>query len=162
VPERLPHFTPSSARHFVRPAIHAANQPHRDRKNMAKSSGYYNVADFNEYKRKHGKCLPPRVNVLIAACYIQEFFDAKKFTYGFMGGLPMLCLGYKREMPDLHIAYDAKDFERLKSKLENNRRYATLGSANFHILTAQDSITDGHEPIAAIQSPRVDGTRVQR
>ncbi|KAF3052605.1 hypothetical protein E8E11_010267 [Didymella keratinophila] len=89
---------------------------------MAKSGGYYNVTDFNEYKRKHGRCLPPRANILTAACHVQEFFDAKKITYGFTGGLPMLCLGYKREMPDLHIAYDAKDFERLKSKLENNRR----------------------------------------
>ncbi|KAL1652945.1 hypothetical protein SLS61_004566 [Didymella pomorum] len=89
---------------------------------MAKSAAYYNVADFNEYKRKHGKCLPPLVNVLTAACHFQEFLDAKKITYGFIGGLPMLCLGYKREMPDLHIAYDAKDFERLKSKLENNHR----------------------------------------
>ncbi|KAF3039522.1 hypothetical protein E8E12_005683 [Didymella heteroderae] len=89
---------------------------------MAKSSGYYNVDDFNEYKRKQEKCLPPRINVLAAACHIQEFLDAKKFTYGFMGGLPVLCLGYKRELSDLHIVYDEKDFERLKSKLENNRR----------------------------------------
>jgi len=108
------------------------------------------VADFNEYKRKHGNCLPPRANVLTAACHIQEFFDAKKITYGFTGGLPMLCLGYKREMPDLHIAYDAKDFERLKSKLENNRRYAVLSCARFRVLTAQDSITNGHEPIVAV------------
>lgn len=93
---------------------------------MAKSCGYYNVTDYNDYKRSHGKCLPPRINILTAACHIQELFDAKKLTYGFMGGLPMLCLGYKREMPDLHIAYDAKDFERLKSKLENNRRYVIL------------------------------------
>ena len=92
---------------------------------MAKSAGYYSVDDFNNYKKKQGKCLPPRINVLAAACHIQAVFDAKKFTYGFMGGLPMLCLGYKREMPDLHIAYDDKDFERLKSKLESDHRYVS-------------------------------------
>ena len=90
---------------------------------MGKSASYYNVDDFNEYKKKQGKCLPPRINVLAAACHIQALFDAKKFTYGFIGGLPMLCLGYKREMPDLHIAYDDKDFERLKAKLGSNPRY---------------------------------------
>jgi hypothetical protein len=127
---------------------------------MAKSAAYYNVADFNEYKRKHGKCLPPLVNVLTAACHFQEFLDAKKITYGFIGGLPMLCLGYKREMPDLHIAYDAKDFERLKSKLENNHRYAMLRFATVYSLTAQSSITNRHEPIVAVQSPLVVRTRV--
>lgn len=93
---------------------------------MTKSAAYYNVDDFYNYKRTQGKCLPPRINVLAAACHIQELFDAKKLTYGFMGGLPMLCLGYKREMPDIHIAYDDRDFERLKSKLENDRRYVPL------------------------------------
>ncbi|KAJ4990284.1 hypothetical protein SVAN01_04166 [Stagonosporopsis vannaccii] len=89
---------------------------------MAKSATYYNVDDFNNYKRTQGKCVPPRTNVLAAASHIQTLFDAKKFTYGFMGGLPMLCLGYKREMPDLHIAYNDKDFERLQVKLESDRR----------------------------------------
>ncbi|KAJ8109943.1 hypothetical protein OPT61_g7083 [Boeremia exigua] len=89
---------------------------------MAKSAGYYNVDDFNKYKKTQGRCLPPRINVLAAATHIQALLDAKKLTYGFMGGLPMLCLGYKREMPDLHIAYDAREFERLKAKLETDRR----------------------------------------
>jgi|SRR5690242_1630036 len=91
---------------------------------MAKSAGHYNVDDFNNYKRAQGKCIPPRTNVLAAASHIQTLFDAKKFTYGFMGGLPMLSMGYKREMPDLHIAYDEKDFERLQVKLGSDRRYA--------------------------------------
>jgi hypothetical protein len=126
---------------------------------MAKSAGYYNVDDFNDYKRKQGKCLPPRANVLAAACHIQELFDAKKFTYGFMSGLPMLCLGYKREMPALHIAYDDKDFERLKSKLESDRRYVIQSCSRSNVLTIQGSITNGHEPTSTVQDPCVDGTR---
>lgn len=91
---------------------------------MAKPAKYYNVEDFNDYKRKQGKCLPPQVNVLAAACHMQALFDAKRFTWGFMGGLAMLCLGYKREMPDLHIAYDDKDFNRIKAELSYDPRYA--------------------------------------
>lgn len=90
---------------------------------MAKSAGYYNLDDFNQYKKSQGKCLPPRINVLAAANHIQALFDAKKSTYGFAGGLPMLCLGYKREVPDLHIVYDTRVFEGLKAKLESDRRY---------------------------------------
>lgn len=96
---------------------------------MAKSAKYYNVDEFNDSKRKLGKFVPPRTNVIAAASYLQAFFNAKKFTWGFMGGLPMLCLGYKREMPDLHIAYDDKDFERLRSKLESDHRYASVSSS---------------------------------
>lgn len=55
---------------------------------------------------------------------MQALFDAKRFTWGFMGGLAMLCLGYKREMPDLHIAYDDKDFNRIKAELSYDPRYA--------------------------------------
>lgn len=91
---------------------------------MVKSAKHYSVEDFNDHRRKRGVSLPPRANVLAAAHHVQALFDAKKLTWGFMGGLAMLCLGYKREMPDLHIAYDDKDFERLKSKLESNQRYA--------------------------------------
>jgi len=40
-----------------------------------------------------------------------------------MGGLEMLCLGYRRESPDLQIAYDDKDFHKMKSKLESDQRY---------------------------------------
>ncbi|KAL1605533.1 hypothetical protein SLS59_003335 [Nothophoma quercina] len=89
---------------------------------MAKSAKYYNTEDFKNYKRQLGKCVPPRSNILAAANHIQALFDSKKFTWGFMGGLAISCLGYKREMPDLHIAYDDKDFERLKAKLESDQR----------------------------------------
>jgi hypothetical protein len=43
-----------------------------------------------------------------------------------MGGLEMLCLGYRREMPDLQIAYDDKDFHKIKSKLEHDQRYVVM------------------------------------
>jgi hypothetical protein len=89
---------------------------------MAKAAKYYNVDDFNKYRKTQGKCSPPFANVLAAAQHIQTLFNAKKFTWGFMGKWAMLCLGYKREIHDLHIAYDVKDFERLKSKLEADPR----------------------------------------
>ncbi|KAF3003550.1 hypothetical protein E8E13_005969 [Curvularia kusanoi] len=89
---------------------------------MGKPAAYYNSDDFNKYKKTQGKCIPPRSNVLAAACHIQALFDTKRFTYGFLGGLPMLCMGYKREMPDLHVAYDDRDFDRLTAKLGSDRR----------------------------------------
>lgn len=107
---------------------------------MAKPAKHYNVDEFNEYKRKLGKYVPPRTNMIAAASYLHAFFNAKKFIWGFMGGLPMLCLGYKREMPDLHIAYDDKDFERLKSKLESDQRYALVSSTRSHTLIIQNSV----------------------
>ncbi len=130
---------------------------------MAKSAGYYNVDDFNNYKRAQGKCLPPRINVLAAANHIQALFDAKKLTYGFMGGIPMLCLGYKREMPDLHIAYDAREFERLRAKLESDRRYV---SSDIRVTTSadivQNPVTKRLQLSLPVQSPYLDGPRVQR
>ena len=100
---------------------------------MAKSAKYYNTEDFKNYKRQLGKCVPPRSNILAAANHIQALFDSKKFTWGFMGGLAISCLGYKREMPDLHIAYDDKDFERLKAKLESDQRYALQHTYSVHV-----------------------------
>lgn len=125
---------------------------------MAKSASYYNVDDFNNYKRTQGRCIPPRANVLAAANHIQTLFDAKEFTYGFMGGLPMLCLGYKREMPDLHITYDARDFERLGVKLGSDRRYDSSTKSHLRLLIDQCSTTNRHEPTFAIQDTRVDGS----
>ena len=129
---------------------------------MAKSTKYYNVDDFNEYKRKLGKCVPPRTNVIAAACYLQSFLNAKKFILGFMGGLPMLCLGYKREMPDLHIAYDDKDFERLRSKLESDQRYASVSFTCSRTLIIQDSVACRRQSAPSIQNPFVDWSGVQR
>ena len=123
---------------------------------MAKSAKYYDVDDFNNYKRKQGKCVPPRTNVLAAASYIQALFDAKKFTCGFMGGLAMLCLGYRREMPDLHVAYDDKDFERLKAKLESDQRYVWVICASPHILIDQNSTTPPREHNHSVQGACMD------
>lgn len=129
---------------------------------MGKSANYYNVDDFNKYKKAQGKCVPPRNNILAAACHIQALFDAKKFTYGFIGGLPMLCLGYRREMPDLHIAYDDKDFERLKNKLGSNYRCVPLVERLDQVLIMQRSVTIRHESASAVQDTRMDRSRVQR
>jgi hypothetical protein len=129
---------------------------------MARSAKYYNVEDFNNYKRKQEKCLPPRQNVLAAARHIQKLFDAKKFTWGFMGGLAMLCLGYKREMPDLHVAYDDKDFERIISKLEADQRYAYPPSSCLYALIVQNSSTYRREPTPSVQDTRMDWPEVQR
>ncbi|KAF1944404.1 hypothetical protein EJ02DRAFT_442678 [Clathrospora elynae] len=91
---------------------------------MAGKTGYYNVEEFNKQKRWQGKevKIPPRANVLAAANHVRQLFENKKFTYGFMGDLEMLCLGHRSEIADVHIAYDDKDFNRIKAKLEADHR----------------------------------------
>ncbi|KAH7394926.1 hypothetical protein DE146DRAFT_678738 [Phaeosphaeria sp. MPI-PUGE-AT-0046c] len=85
---------------------------------------YYNVEDYVRQKKRHAKeiSVPPLANLLAAADYVRNVFETKKLAHGFMGGLEMLCLGYRREMPDLQIAYDDKDFHRIKAKLEADQR----------------------------------------
>jgi hypothetical protein len=93
---------------------------------MANKMGYYNVEDFLKQKQqqKNQIVVPPKANFLATANHLRKLLDGKKFTYAVMGGLEMLCLGYRREMPDLQIAYDDKDFQRIKAKLEADPRYA--------------------------------------
>lgn len=92
---------------------------------MGETWKYYDVEDFNNWKRKQGKAyrIPPRANFLAAANHIKEFFEKRKLNWAAMGGLAMLCLGSRREMPDIHIVYDDRDFQRIKSKLEGDHRY---------------------------------------
>jgi hypothetical protein len=86
--------------------------------------GYYDVEDFTRQKRQQEKetKVPPKANLLAAADYIRKLFEGKNFSYAFMGGLEMLCLGHGREMPDLQIAYDDKDFHKINSKLDSDHR----------------------------------------
>jgi hypothetical protein len=86
--------------------------------------GSHNVEQFHQQRRVQGRTshVPPQPNVVAAASYIRQLFENKKFTYGIMGGLEMLCLGHRRDMPDVHIAYDDKDFKQMKAKLEKDRR----------------------------------------
>ncbi|KAJ4368019.1 hypothetical protein N0V83_006374 [Neocucurbitaria cava] len=90
---------------------------------MANNAGYFNV-EVNQPKNQEtkGVAIPPMTNFLAAADHIRQLFESKKFAYGIMGGLEMLCLGYRREMPDLHIAYEDKDFNKIKVKLEADKR----------------------------------------
>jgi hypothetical protein len=90
--------------------------------------GYYSVEDFVKQKRQRGNeaIVPPKANFFAAANHIRGLFEGKKLTYGVMGGLEMLCLGYQREMHDLQIAYDDRDFHRLKAKLEADQRCAYI------------------------------------
>jgi hypothetical protein len=92
---------------------------------MASKMGFYNVEDFMTQKKLQEKDIrvPPKANFLAAANHIRNLFEGKKFVYGVMGGLEMLCLGSRREMPDLQIAYDDRDFHRIKAKLEGDHRY---------------------------------------
>jgi hypothetical protein len=85
---------------------------------------YYNVEEYIHQKRQRGGAfrIPPRENFIAAANHIRNLFESKKFTYGVMGGLEMLCLGHQREMPDLHIAYDNREFHRIHSKLDADQR----------------------------------------
>ena len=97
---------------------------------MADNVRYSNAEEVNKQKRHQVKDvqIPPRTNFLAAADHVRHLFESKKFAYGVMGGLEMLCLGYRREMPDLHIAYDDRDFNKIKVKLEADKRYASLYS----------------------------------
>lgn len=90
--------------------------------------GYYNVEDYVRQKKQHAKeiSVPPRANLLAAANHLRGIFETKKLAYGFMGSLEMLCLGYRREMPDLQIAYDDRDFQRIRVKLEADQRYVKM------------------------------------
>lgn len=89
--------------------------------------GYYNVQDYNKQKQQqqeqHGVNIPPEANIIAAANHIRALLDGKKFEYGLFGGLAMLCLGSRRKQCDVHIAYDDKNFLRLRQKLENDQRY---------------------------------------
>ena len=92
---------------------------------MAATSKYFDVGEFNLGKRKQGSAyrLPPRPNYIAAANYIRNFFDDKKMNWATMLSLAMACLGSRREMADIHIVYDDRDFLRIKLKLETNPRY---------------------------------------
>ncbi|KAF2728310.1 hypothetical protein EJ04DRAFT_538491 [Polyplosphaeria fusca] len=91
---------------------------------MGRIDGYYDVEDFKRWKRSQGsafKC-PPRANFLAAANHMRNLMDGKSINWAAMGGLAVLCLGSRREMPDIHIVYDAKDFQKLQKKLESDQR----------------------------------------
>jgi hypothetical protein len=94
---------------------------------MASKIGFYNVEEYMKHKRQQemGLRIPPRENFFAAANHIRHLFEGKKIGHGFMGGLEMLCLGHRREMTDLQIAYDDRDFHRIKSKLEGDQRYVS-------------------------------------
>jgi len=85
---------------------------------------YYDVEDFNRWKRKQGSAyrIPPRANLLAATDYVRKFFDARKSNWAAMGSLAMLCLGSPRVIPDIHVVYDDRDFQRIRMKLETDPR----------------------------------------
>ena len=93
---------------------------------MAIKTKYYKVEDYNKYKAQRGPQVIPQANLLAAADYVQSLFEKKKFLYGVLGELELLCMGLRREMMDLHIAYDDKDFNRIRTKLEADQRYVRL------------------------------------
>ena len=92
---------------------------------MGADQKYYNVEEYNRWKRNKGKDnkIAPRPNLLAAANWIRKFFDARKTNWAALGSLAMLCLGTQREIPDIHVVYDDMDFQRIKMKLETDSRY---------------------------------------
>ncbi|KAF2789559.1 hypothetical protein K505DRAFT_420395 [Melanomma pulvis-pyrius CBS 109.77] len=91
---------------------------------MGEDWKYYSVEDYNTWKRKQGRNFrsPPRANYLAAANHIKNILDGKKLSWAATCGLAMLCLGSRRDMPDIHIVYDDRDFQRIKTKLEADKR----------------------------------------
>jgi hypothetical protein len=86
---------------------------------------YYDLEDFNSWKRAQGLKfrVPPRPNFLCAAGHITSFLDGHNFTWAALGGLAIFCLGSHRNMFDIHIIYDHREFRRMKEKLELDKRY---------------------------------------
>ena len=95
---------------------------------MGGDQKHYDVDEYKKWKRGKGKAfkIAPRPNLLAAASWLHKFFEARKTNWAVMGSLAMLCLGARREMPDIHVVYDDKDFQRIKMKLQNDPRYAAL------------------------------------
>ena len=92
---------------------------------MGEDRKYYDVEDYKRWKKAQGKAnkVAPRPNLLAAASWLRKFFDARKTNFAVMGSLAMLCLGARREVPDIHIVYDDKDFQRIRMKLQTDSRY---------------------------------------
>ncbi|KAF2129459.1 hypothetical protein P153DRAFT_366852 [Dothidotthia symphoricarpi CBS 119687] len=99
---------------------------------MTDKKKYFDVDEFQRWYEMQGKnaMIPPRANFLAATNHIRNLFDKNKFTWGVMCGMEMLCLGYRREMPDLHIVYDSRDFLRMKAKLMADRRFRVPSDMN--------------------------------
>jgi hypothetical protein len=89
--------------------------------------GYHDTVGHGRQETRQNQKMqtPPQANILAAASHVRRLFESKKFTYAVMGELAMLCLGHRCEMRDVLIAYDAKDYNRIKKKLEADRRYTT-------------------------------------
>ncbi|KAF2121091.1 hypothetical protein BDV96DRAFT_479868, partial [Lophiotrema nucula] len=85
---------------------------------------YYNVEDLNSWKLRQGNDYrgPPRANFIAAANHIRNLLDGKSINWAAIGGLPLLCLGSRRDMMDIHIVYEAKEYNRLLKKLEHDQR----------------------------------------
>ena len=91
---------------------------------MVETWKYYNLEDLNGWKQRQGREYrgPPKANFLAAANHIRNLLDGKSIKWAAIGGLPLLCLGSRREMMDIHIVYEAKEYNRLLRKLEHDQR----------------------------------------
>lgn len=93
---------------------------------MPSPLGYYNAEEYKEKRQGDATRMPPKANLLAAASHVRSLFEGKRIAYAVMGGFEMLCLGHRRDIPGLQIAYDNKDYHRMRSKLEGDRRYACV------------------------------------
>ena len=82
--------------------------------------------------------MPPQANTLAAASYVRHMFEGKKLSYSILGGFQMFCLGNGREVSDLHFTYEDKDFNRIRKKIESDRRYVYTSLMKEILLTALD------------------------
>lgn len=91
---------------------------------MGEVQKYYDVEDYKRWKKSQAKAIKsaPRPNLLAAASWLRRFFEARKTNWAVLGSLAMLCLGARREIPDIHVVYDDKDFQRIRMKLQSDPR----------------------------------------
>lgn len=80
--------------------------------------------------------MPHQANILAAASYVRHTFENKKFAYSILGGFQMFCLGNGREVSDLHFAYEDKDFNRIKKKIDSDRRCVNTDFMKGVLLTS--------------------------
>jgi len=93
-------------------------------RNTTVNMGYHDVAGHERRKprQKNEMQAPYQSNMLAAASHVRRLFESKKFTYAVMGELALLCLGHRCEVRNIFIAYEDKDCNRIKKKLEGDRR----------------------------------------
>ncbi|EUC42989.1 hypothetical protein COCMIDRAFT_72321, partial [Bipolaris oryzae ATCC 44560] len=98
---------------------------------MTSIAGHSTIEKSSQNKpQQGGNKMPPHTNVVAAASHVRQVFENKKLAYSIMGAFEMFCLGSGRPVSDLYFAYEHKDSNRIKKKLEADRRIVLTDGMN--------------------------------